>query len=78
MVWLPPTQYRPPPALGEHTAEVLREARTDDNVGAIIAVTVGQIARIEPYGPLTLDPATTVLHYGQAIFDGLKAFSSAK
>ena len=30
--------------------------------------------RIEPYGPFTLDPATCVLHYGQAIFDGLKAF----
>lgn len=30
--------------------------------------------RIVPYGPLTLDPATSVLHYGQAIFDGLKAF----
>lgn len=30
--------------------------------------------RIEPYGPLSLDPATSVLHYGQAIFDGLKAF----
>jgi branched-chain amino acid aminotransferase len=30
--------------------------------------------RIEPYGPLPLDPATSVLHYGQAIFDGLKAF----
>lgn len=31
-------------------------------------------ARIEPYGPLTLDPATLVLHYGQAVFDGFKAF----
>ncbi len=30
--------------------------------------------RIEPYGPLTLDPATAVLHYAQAIFEGLKAF----
>jgi branched-chain amino acid aminotransferase len=30
--------------------------------------------RILPYGPLSMDPATTVLHYGQAIFDGLKAF----
>ena len=30
--------------------------------------------RIVPYGPLPLDPATSVLHYGQAIFDGLKAF----
>ena len=27
-----------------------------------------------PYGPFTLDPATCVLHYGQAIFDGMKAF----
>ncbi len=30
--------------------------------------------RVEPYGPLSLDPATAVLHYAQAIFDGLKAF----
>lgn len=30
--------------------------------------------RIVPYGPFTLDPATCVLHYGQAIFDGMKAF----
>jgi len=30
--------------------------------------------RIVPYGAFTLDPATCVLHYGQAIFDGLKAF----
>ncbi|MBI4242338.1 MAG: branched-chain amino acid aminotransferase [Candidatus Rokubacteria bacterium] len=30
--------------------------------------------RIEPYGPLTLDPATAVLHYAQAVFEGLKAF----
>ena len=30
--------------------------------------------RIVPYGPISMDPATTVLHYGQAIFDGLKAF----
>ena len=33
--------------------------------------------RIEPYGPFTLDPATCVLHYGQAIFDGMKAFRGA-
>ena len=30
--------------------------------------------RILPYGSISMDPATTVLHYGQAIFDGLKAF----
>ena len=32
--------------------------------------------RIEPYGPLSLDPAAAVLHYAQAVFDGLKAFRS--
>jgi len=31
-------------------------------------------ARIVPYGPLSLDPATTSLHYGQLIFEGLKAY----
>ncbi|MBU2488648.1 MAG: branched-chain amino acid aminotransferase, partial [Proteobacteria bacterium] len=31
-------------------------------------------ARIVPYGPLALDPATMVFHYGQAIFEGLKAY----
>ena len=31
-------------------------------------------ARVSPYGPLTLDPATAVLHYAQEIFEGLKAY----
>jgi branched-chain amino acid aminotransferase len=30
--------------------------------------------RVEPYGPFSLDPACAVLHYAQAVFDGLKAF----
>ena len=30
--------------------------------------------RIEPYGPFPMDPAAAVLHYAQAVFDGLKAF----
>jgi branched-chain amino acid aminotransferase len=29
---------------------------------------------IVPYGPIALDPAASVLHYGQAMFEGLKAF----
>jgi branched-chain amino acid aminotransferase len=29
--------------------------------------------RITPYAPFELDPAATVLHYGQALFEGLKA-----
>jgi len=32
-------------------------------------------AELKAYGPLTLDPATSVLHYGQEIFEGMKAYS---
>lgn len=32
--------------------------------------------RIEPYGSITMEPAAIVLHYGQAVFEGLKAFRS--
>jgi branched-chain amino acid aminotransferase len=31
-------------------------------------------ARIIPYGPLMLDPAASVLHYAQEMFEGLKAY----
>lgn len=31
-------------------------------------------ARIVPYAPLTMDPAAMVFHYGQAIFEGMKAY----
>ena len=30
--------------------------------------------QLVPYAPLSLDPAVMVLHYGQAIFEGLKAY----
>lgn len=33
--------------------------------------------RVEKYGPLQLDPASAVLHYGQEIFEGLKAYRHA-
>jgi branched-chain amino acid aminotransferase len=32
---------------------------------------------VRPYGPLTLDPAAAVLHYGQEIFEGVKAYRHA-
>ncbi len=32
--------------------------------------------RIVPYQPLTLDPATMVFHYGQEMFEGLKAYKA--
>lgn len=34
-------------------------------------------ARVEARGPIPLDPATAVLHYGQEIFEGLKAYALA-
>jgi branched-chain amino acid aminotransferase len=30
--------------------------------------------KLEPYGPFTFDPATAVFHYGQELFEGLKAY----
>jgi branched-chain amino acid aminotransferase len=33
--------------------------------------------RVVPYAPLPLDPAAAVFHYGQEMFDGLKAFHGA-
>ncbi|HIT53512.1 MAG TPA: branched-chain amino acid aminotransferase [Candidatus Fimivicinus intestinavium] len=33
--------------------------------------------RIVPYGPIELDPAAMCLHYGQEVFEGLKAYRTA-
>lgn len=33
--------------------------------------------RIQPYGPIELDPSAAVFHYGQEIFEGLKAYRHA-
>ena len=32
-------------------------------------------AELKAYGPIALDPATSVLHYGQEIFEGMKAYA---
>lgn len=34
-------------------------------------------AELIPYAPLTFDPSTNFLHYGQSIFEGLKAYRHA-
>lgn len=34
-------------------------------------------ARVAPYAPLSLDPATAVLHYAQEVFEGMKAYQHA-
>lgn len=33
-----------------------------------------QTPKIVPYGPFQLDPSTSVFHYGQAVFEGMKAY----
>jgi len=30
--------------------------------------------RIVPYAPITLDPAAMIFHYGQTVFEGMKAY----
>lgn len=36
----------------------------------------GQV-EIKPYGPMSFAPSTNVFHYGQAIFEGMKAYKDA-
>lgn len=33
-------------------------------------------ARVVPYGPITLEPSAMVFHYGQEMFEGLKAYKT--
>ena len=35
-------------------------------------------ARVEARAPIPMDPATAVLHYAQEIFEGLKAYRTAR
>lgn len=35
-------------------------------------------AQIMPYGPIPMSPSTSALHYGQAIFEGMKAYKNDK
>ncbi|MFI3114634.1 MAG: branched-chain amino acid aminotransferase [Clostridia bacterium] len=37
-----------------------------------------QETEIVPYGPFSLDPSCACLHYGQEVFEGLKAYRTAK
>lgn len=36
------------------------------------------VPKIEPYGPLALDPSSTVLHYAPCLFEGMKAYMDDK
>lgn len=47
---------------------------TDHMLEAEYADGEWKTVEIKPYQPLQLDPSTSVLHYGQAIFEGIKAY----
>lgn len=58
------------PGFGQHFTDFMAFARWHAESGW------GEDALI-PYGPITLSPASAVLHYAQEIFEGLKAFRHA-
>jgi branched-chain amino acid aminotransferase len=68
---LNPTQTRPAPKQNFGFGNVFSNRMFTQRYGS---VTGWEDARIEPYGPLSLDPATAALHYAQMIFEGLKAY----
>lgn len=55
------------PGFGRHYTDFMARARWTEQKGW------GQ-AELVPFGPVQLSPAAAVLHYGQEIFEGLKAF----
>lgn len=55
------------PGFGRHFTDHMVLARWTDAAG-------WHDCELVPYAPLSLDPATMALHYGQEIFEGLKAY----
>ena len=50
----------------EHMIRIMWDAKSGWHSGELV-----------PYAPLSLDPGTSVLHYAQGVFEGLKAFRQA-
>lgn len=55
------------PGFGKHFTDHMVTATWTPDAG-------WHAGRLEPYGPIPLDPAAAVLHYAQEIFEGLKAY----
>ncbi|MFI0736623.1 branched-chain amino acid aminotransferase [Streptomyces sp. NPDC021100] len=55
------------PGFGRHFTDHMVTIKWADGVG-------WHDAQLVPYAPLSIDPANMTLHYGQAIFEGLKAY----
>lgn len=73
----------PTPASDEVRAEILKDPGfgvkfSDHMVTIDWTVEDGwHDAQVLPYGPISLDPGASVLHYAQEIFEGLKAYRHA-
>ena len=53
--------------------------KTKSMFKAFYAPTIGwQAEGLIPYGDVTLSPASTILNYGQGIFEGTKAYKTSK
>ena len=53
--------------------------KTKSMFKAYYAPTIGwQVEGLIPYGDVTLSPASTILNYGQGIFEGTKAYKTSK
>ena len=78
IVFVPHPASRPLPA--PERARILREPGfgryfTDHMISLRWTAESGwHDGRLEPYGPISLPPATSVFHYAQEIFEGLKAY----
>ncbi len=57
-------------AFGKHFTDHMLVADYEDGEWKNVA--------IKPFSPIALDPSSAVLHYGQTIFEGIKAFKNDK
>lgn len=82
MAYIQKRDLSPNPQSSEQRARIL----ADPGFGAVFTDHMGdmryengawQPGSIRPYAPIEISPAAMVLHYGQAIFEGLKAYSHA-
>ncbi|MCJ8284360.1 MULTISPECIES: branched-chain amino acid aminotransferase [unclassified Halomonas] len=58
------------PGFGRHFTDHMAHIRWTEDAGF-------HGHQVRPYGPLSLDPAASVLHYAQEIFEGMKAYRHA-
>ena len=76
--------FRVVPSAAPHTDQERADALADLRFGVQFTDHMARVTwtedegwhdrRVEAYAPLTLDPASAVLHYGQEVFEGLKAY----